>query len=287
MKISKLQGMIKSIAFTNHLIPIKNIGDTSIIILVGTSIGFIYEISITSDNITSNGNGTKSVSKEKYCRVAHKLEYSISITSLSVEIIQPFSLPLHSSNSNSNSNSNIYNSSISTSINHSFPSSSTAAVAAVGNVTGKNEQKLLILCGTYAPTRLYNFVGLLSIAKKSFLSFFTSMNDENSFIELPSTNGRDDDFFNSRFCSSSSRLQYFNISSSSTDISQKTATMTTESTRGIGINELSNNTKTTTNNNFYSHKYNSDGQIFAFMTPLGIYHGPLHLYDTYVHKHKQ
>ena len=35
-------------------------------------------------------------------------------------------------------------------------------------------------------------------------------------------------------------------------------------------------------NNPFGQTDRKDGQIFAFMTHLGIYHGPLHLYDTYV-----
>ena len=285
----------------------KNLGDTLIVLLIGTSVGFIYEVSFHTDCNTTSGNGVKSVSIEKSCRVAHKFESSISITSLCMESIVPFHPP-QSTTTQSTSNTPTSASYIN---NSTITSTSTFSTAAASNCS---EQQLVILCGTHAPTRLYNFVGSLTIAKLSFISFFASLKGESSFNELPSMTAlKENESFRSKSSSSSSRLQCYCSSRAVDSKSQTPLTMTSLTTAtapttvkvtglsaisnfGIGISKgLGRQTSTTLNsscdtdnsgldsNNSLGHTDRKDGQIFALVTHLGIYHGPLSLYDTYVH----
>jgi hypothetical protein len=146
---------VQSVAFSNRILNRNTTAlESSVVVLIGTSVGLLYEASFTSDPSYSG----KIVSKEKSCRVAHKLDHPIAITSLCMELVSFGATPKSSVNKNSNSNSN----------------------------SNSPDSQLLVLCGTSTPTRLYHFVGQLAAARQSFHSFFSALSGDSSFTELPS-----------------------------------------------------------------------------------------------------
>lgn len=149
---------MQSVSFSSGILNRNtSILESSVVVLIGTSVGLLYEASFTSDPSYSG----KIVSKEKSCRVAHKLDHSVAITSLCMELVSFGATAKNSNNKSSNSNSNNSNNS------------------------GLDSQ-LLVLCGTSNPTRLYHFVGQVAAARQSFHSFFSSLSGDSSFTELPS-----------------------------------------------------------------------------------------------------
>jgi hypothetical protein len=144
---------VQSVAFSNIILYRNTTAlESSVVVLIGTSVGLLYEASFTSDPSYTG----KIVSKEKSCRVAHKLDHPIAITSLCMELVSFGATPKSTINKSSNSNSN------------------------------SPDSQLLVLCGTSAPTRLYRFVGQLAAARQSFHSFFSALSGDSSFTELPS-----------------------------------------------------------------------------------------------------
>ena len=151
IKLSRLQGSVESVAFSNHILDQSNNHDLSIVMLIGTSVGLLYEVSFSSE-FSFVG---RAVSQEKSCRVAHKLDHPIAIICLSIELLPFCGTP---TNNNSSSSSN-----------------------------DDKESRVLVLCGTSSPTRLYHFIGKLSAARQSFNCFFSllALSGDNSFTELP------------------------------------------------------------------------------------------------------
>jgi hypothetical protein len=142
---------VQSVAFSNRILNRNATAlESSVVVLIGTSVGLLYEASFTSDPSYSG----KIVSKEKSCRVAHKLDHPIAITSLCMELVSFGAAPKSTSKSSNSSSS--------------------------------PDSQLLVLCGTSAPTRLYHFVGQLAAARQSFHSFFSALSGDSSFTELPS-----------------------------------------------------------------------------------------------------
>lgn len=186
---------------------------------MGTSAGLLYEVAFSSDTA---GTRRKGGSKEMSCRVAHKLDHPIAITSLCMELVP-------SSSSSSSSTTRM-----------GFGSKSDA----FNNIT---EPQLLVLYGTSSPTRLYHFMGPLAAARQSFHAFFTSLSGDSSFTELPFDPQAS---AHSRRLGGNSRLL---CSSVPTGVQEGNVGQTEETGKR---------------------------QIFALMTQLGIYHGPLKLYDT-------
>ena len=154
IKLSRLQGSVQSVAFSNRILSRNSsVLESSVVVLIGTSVGLLYEASFTSDPSYSG----KIVSKEKSCRVAHKLDHPIAITSLCIELVS-------------------FGATARSSVNKSSSGSSSSSA----------DPQLLVLCGTSAPTRLYHFVGQLAAARQSFHSFFSALSGDSSFTELPS-----------------------------------------------------------------------------------------------------
>ena len=148
-----MQGSVQSVAFSNHILDQSNNHDLSIVMLIGTSVGLLYEVSFSSEFSFAG----KALSLEKSCRVAHKLDHPIAIICLSIELLHCVT-PTNSSSSNND-----------------------------------KESQVLVLCGTSSPTRLYHFIGKLSAARQSFNYFFSllALSGDNSFTELPTLyNGR-------------------------------------------------------------------------------------------------
>jgi hypothetical protein len=142
------------VAFSNHILDQSNNHDLSIVMVIGTSVGLLYEASFSSEFSFAG----KAVSQEKSCRVAHKLDHPIAIICLSIELLHSSGTPTNNNNSGSN-----------------------------------KESQVLVLCGTSAPTRLYHFIGKLTAARQSFNYFFSLLarSGDNSFTELPTLhNGR-------------------------------------------------------------------------------------------------
>lgn len=144
-----MQGSVQSVAFSNHILDQSNNHDLSIVMLIGTSVGLLYEVSFSSEFSFAG----KAVSQETSCRVAHKLDNPIAIICLSIELLHCVT-PTSSSSSNNNND---------------------------------KESQVLVLCGTSSPTRLYHFIGKLSAARQSFNYFFSllALSGDNSFTELP------------------------------------------------------------------------------------------------------
>lgn len=223
LKLSRLQGSVQSVAFCNKLHNRTQSQDTSVTALMGTSAGLLYEAAFSSDTA---GTRRKGGSKEMSCRVAHKLDYPIRITSLCMELV-------HSSSSSGSSSSG-------STTRLGFGSKSDA----YNNIA---EPQLLVLYGTSSPTRLYHFMGPLAAARQSFHAFFTSLSGDSSFTELP---------FDPQASAHSRRLggnSRLSCSSVPTGVQEGNVGQTEETGKR---------------------------QIFALMTQLGIYHGPLKLYDT-------
>ena len=238
LKLSRLQGSVQSVAFCNKIHNRPQGQDTSVIALIGTSEGLLYEAVFTSDATSTRGKGG---SKEKSCRVAHKLDHPISITSLCMELV-------HSPASSSNSSSSGSNSS----------SSGTRTGFGSKSDTHNNntEPQLLVLYGTSSPTRLYHFMGPLAAARQSFHAFFTLLSGDSSFTELPF----------SPEASAHARRQGIAAIGNSRLLCTSIPTGVQEGS--FGQTEETGGLKGNTR------------QIFALMTQLGIYHGPLKLYDT-------
>lgn len=151
IKLSRMQGSVQSVAFSNHILDQSNSHELSMTMLIGTSVGLLYEASFSSEFSFAG----KTISQEKSCRLAHKLDHPIAIICLSIELLPP------TNNNNSGSNS--------------------------------KESQVLVLCGTSTPTRLYHFIGKLTAARQSFNYFFSllALSGDNSFTELPTLyNGR-------------------------------------------------------------------------------------------------
>ena len=232
-------------AFCNKIQNRAQLQDSSLTALIGTSAGLLYEVAFTSDATAIRGKG---VSKEKSCRVAHKLDHPISITSLCIELVHSTASSSGDSSSGSSSGS----------------SSNSATRTGFGSKNdahnNNTEPQLLVLYGTSSPTRLYHFMGPLAAARQSIHAFFTLLSGDSSFTELPS---------NPQASANSTRQGAATIGSSRLlcssipTVLQEGNSWQTAETEGIKSNAR---------------------QIFALMTQLGIYHGPLKLYDTYVRR---
>ena len=83
IKLSRMQGSVQSVAFSNHILDQSSNHESSIILLIGTSVGILYEVSFSSEN----SFGGKAISHEKLCRVAHKLDHPMTIICLSIELL--------------------------------------------------------------------------------------------------------------------------------------------------------------------------------------------------------
>ena len=91
IKLSRMQGSVRSVAFSNHILDQSNSHELPITMLIGTSVGLLYEASFSSEFSFAG----KTISQEKSCRLAHKLDHPIAIICLSIELLAP------SNNSNS------------------------------------------------------------------------------------------------------------------------------------------------------------------------------------------
>lgn len=230
-------------AFCNKIHNRAQLQDSFVTALIGTSAGLLYEVAFTTDATAIRGKG---VSKEKSCRVAHKLDHPISITSLCIELV-------HSTANNGGDSSSSRGSSSNSATRTGFGSKNDAH-------NNNAEPQLLVLYGTSSPTRLYHFMGPLAAARQSFHAFFTLLSGDSSFTELP---------FNPQASANSRRQGVATIGSSRLLCSSiPTVLHEGNSWQTAEIEEIKSNKR----------------QIFALMTQLGIYHGPLKLYDTYVRR---